>query len=248
MIPDIALHNIIKSCILAVRADYEANKAIPANTILWHLLNDAKVADTGKYKWYTQAIEIFIERSKHDTKHLETRLFFDRERASIPTVHVMMSGESKGKDGIGLDQGFNNEQVIGTTQRAVFNRQFDINANIIVTSDNSFETVIIYHVLKSMLISLSTHIQLVGFINPVISGRDISLSQEIAPNGLYARTINFTAGYELDVPEACLNQIVQSVWIQMNKINDVELDTPIGPGPITPTDGGNDDVTPIGTP
>jgi hypothetical protein len=248
MIPDIKLHEIVKSCLLAVRSDHEVNGGTPSDTILWHLLNSTKMADTGKYAWYEQAVEIFVNRTESHPKHLETRLFFDRERAAIPTIHIMMSGESKGADGIGLDVGYRPEQVIGDQQRPVYNRQFDINANIIVTSDNTFETVIIYHVLKSMIISLMTHIQLVGFINPNISGRDITLSQEIVPNGLYARTINFTAGYELDVPEACLNKIVQEVWIQMKNINDQPISPYIGAAPITPTSGGTDEVTPIDEP
>ena len=238
MIPDITLHEIIKSCLLAVRADYKANGGIKADTILWHLLNTGKVEDTGKYSWYNQAVEIFINRGETHPKYLDTRLFFDRERAAIPTVHIMMSGETKGADGIGMDEGFNQEQVIGGSQRAVFNRQFDINANILVTSDNTFETVIVYHVLKSMLISIMTHIQLKGFINPSISGRDITISQELVPNGLYSRAINFTAAYELDVPEVVLNKIVQSVWLEMSSINGVKLDAgSVSTGEIDPNSG-----------
>ena len=185
MIPDIKLHEIVKACIRALRADFDQNGSVPSDTIIWYLLNDQKMSDTGKFKWYEQAVEIFINRKESNPKYLDTRLFFDRERASVPTVHVMMSGENKGADGIGVDLGFRPEQVIGESQRSVFNRQFDINANIVITSDNTFETVIIYHVLKSMMISLMNHIQLVGFINPVISGRDITLSQELVPNGKF---------------------------------------------------------------
>lgn len=248
MIPDIKLHEIVKSCIKGLRADYDANKAVPSSTILWHLLNDTKMADTGKFKWYDQAVEIFINRKSDDPKYLDTRLFFDRERAAVPTVHVMMSGENRGANGIGTDLGYRPEQVNGDSQRPVLNRQFNINANIIVTSDNTFETVIIYHVLKSMMISITTHIQLVGFINPDLSGRDITLSQELVPNGLYARTINFTAGYELDVPEVMLNKIVSAVWIQMKSINGQEIAPQIGPGPLEAEDGGTTEVTPIDKP
>lgn len=233
MIPDLKLFQIVKICLVGLRADYEANSGNPEDTILFHLLNDTEVSDTGKYKWLEQATEIFITRDKDHTRFLDANLFFDRERAKIPTIHIMLSGESKGKDGIGMDEGFNPEQVIGDTQRPVLNRQFDINANIVVTSDNAFETVIITHVMKSMLIAISAHIQLSGFINPVIGSRDITLSQDLAPNGIFARSINFSAGYELSVPVVVLNQIISSVWFQMKKINGVTLDEPIGPGPIS---------------
>ena len=246
MIPDIQLHEIIKSCLLALRSDYETNGSVESDTILYHLLNTSKVEDTGKYNWYSQAVEIFINRGESHPKYLDTRLFFDRERASIPTVHIMMSGETKGADGIGLDEGFNEEQVIGGDQRAVLNRQFDINANIVVTSDNTFETVIVYHVLKSMLISIMTHIQLKGFINPSISGRDITISQELVPSGLYSRAINFTAAYELSVPEVVLNKIVQSVWLEMANINGVPLDAgSVSTGAIGPNSGSDNPDNPL---
>lgn len=242
MIPDIKLHTIIKSCLSALRVDYEANGSTESDTILYHLLNDSQVADTGKFQWFEQAKEIFINRDSNHPKYLDTNLFFNRERASIPTIHIMISGESKGMDGIAMDEGYNEAQVIGGDFRPVLNRQFNVNANIIVTSDNSFETVIIYHVLRSMLISISTHIQLSGFINPNISGRDITLSQEIAPNGVFARTINFTAGYELDVPEVVLNQIVSQVYFEMSSINDEELDDGSVTTGVIDADSGADDV------
>ena len=230
MIPDIKIHNIIKSCLVAIRSDYEINKATPSNTILWYLLNSSVMEDTGKYNWFTQGVEIFINRNENHTKLLDTRLFFDRERALIPTIHVMLSGETKGKDGIGVDIGFHQEVVVGDTVREVFNRQFDINANIVITSDTTFETLIIYHVIKSMLICLMTHIQLLGFINPMIGGKDLALSQEVVPNGVYARVLNFSAGYELSVPESQFRQIINTVWVQMKKIDDNAIPN-TGPGP-----------------
>jgi|SRR5690554_160201 len=240
MIPDIKLHEIVKACLGAIREDFAQNNGTPSDTILFHLLSTSKVKTLGKYNWYDQAVEIFINRDDNDPKYLDTRLFFDRERAAIPTIHIMVANESKGSDGIGIDLGFNDEQVIGSTQRPILNRQFNINANIVITSDNTLETIIVYHVIKSMIISLSTHIQLSGFINPTIGGGDITISQELVPNGIYARGINFSAGYELDVPEVVLNKIVSSVWVQMKSIEG-ETVVPIGPGPIPPekprTDG-----------
>ncbi len=245
MIPDIQLHNIMKSCLSALRSDFKANSSNESETILYYLLNSNEVEDTGKFNWYSQAVEIFINRDKDHPKFLDTRLFFDRERAAIPTIHIMLSGESKGHDGMGFDLGYKPEQVIGDSQRSVFNRQFDINANIIVTSDNTFETVIIYTVMKAMMISIVNHIMMKGFINPVISGRDITLSQEIAPNGIFARTINFSAGYEQSVPEVVLNKIVSSVWMEMSSVNNNPIDPgSISTGKIDPDDspdsGGND--------
>lgn len=243
MIPDIKLHEVIKMCLVAIRADYAANSGTAANTILYHLLNSTdKMDDSGKYVWLDQAIEIFITRDENHPKYLDSRLFFDRERASIPTIHVMMSGEQKGADGINFDEGFQAEQVINGTQRPVFNRQFDINCNIVCTSDNAHETVIIYHVIKSMLIAINRHIQYVGFINPVYGGRDITISQELVPSGIYARAISFSASYELSVPAVVLDTIISTVWIQMGSINGTTVTPPLGPGPITSTSPGSGDT------
>lgn len=223
MIPDIKLHEILKSCLVALRQDYSAAPT-PQDSILYYLLQDTKQSDTGKYKWFNEAVEIFITRDENHDKYLDTRLFFDRDRAAIPTIHIMLSGESKGKDGMGFDVGFNPETVVGENVQLVMNRQFDINANIVITSDNTFETIIIYHVMKSMLISLSTYVQLMGFINPVLGGRDININQDIVPNGVYARSLNFSAGYELGVPEACVTKIINQVNFCLANINGTEIE------------------------
>lgn len=245
MIPDIKLHEVVKSCLKAIRVDYAEYSATPSNTILYYLLNSSNNADTGRYKWYEQAVEIFINRNEHHPKYLDTRLFFDRERALIPTIHIMMSGESKGSDSIGIGLGSNPEQVIGDSQRGIHSKYFDINANIVITSDNTFETVLIYHVLKSMLVSILDHIQLLGFMNPILGGRDINISQDLVPNGVYSRALNFSAGYELTVPQPLVNKIVSSVWLQISKINDQTLTPPIGPGPVTPSLIGDDTAEPL---
>ena len=236
MIPDIKIHEIVKVCLSGIRSDYSEQSNLE-DTILYQLLSESKMPKTDKFRWFNESVEIFINRTKDHPKFLDTRLFFDRERASIPTIHIMVAGESKGKDGIGFDEGYRPEQVVGDKQRPVFNRQFDLNANIVITSDNTFETVIIYHVIKCMLISLNTHIQLLGFINPVIGGRDINISQDLVPNGVFARTINFSAGYELDVPEVVLNKIVSSVWFQLSNINNQPLEPGINSyAPVNPED------------
>lgn len=244
MIPDIKIHELIKSCIKSLRLDYESNTNFQ-DTILYQLLSPSQMINTGKYNWYNEGVEIFINRNENHPKYLDTRLFFDRERASIPTIHIIVSGESKGSDGIGFDEGFREEQVIGLDQRPIYNRQYSLNANIVITSDNAFETLIIYHILFSMLISINEHIQFVGFINPVFGSRDINISQDLVPNGVFAKSINFSANYELSVPRVVLSKIVSSVYFQMENINSTTLSTTISTGLVDTNTSPTDIVTNI---
>lgn len=209
MIPEIELQKIIDVAISIIRDDITQNGGVPSDTIIHYLL-DGEGSFEGKYDFYDQAVDIFKNKDEHNPRFLESRLFFDKERAAIPTIHIMANGENNNNNGIGVDQGFVGEHVngAGTSQRAVYNRHFDANFSIVITSDNSMETILIFYVLKAMLISAFDHIQLSGFVNPQISGRDINISQDLLPNGIFARSIDLKAGYELSVPANTFRSII----------------------------------------
>lgn len=218
MIPEIELQRVVDVAISVLREDITQNGGTPSNTILHYLLNGVGTFES-KYNFYTQAVEIF-SKDKHKPRFLESRLFFDKERANIPTIHIMSNSENNNNNGIGVDQGFRPEFInaAGTGQRSVYNRHFDANFSIVITSDNSMETVVIYHVLKAMLVSIIDHIQLAGFIDPQISGRDINISQEVVPNGVFARSIDFKAGYELSVPTSTFDTIITKFISLLNPV------------------------------
>lgn len=217
MIPEIELQRVIDSLLKALRADQTNNGGTPSNTILHYLLSESN-SFKGKYNFYDQAVEIFSTRGNNHPRYLDSRLFFDRERAPIPTIHIMANGENNNNNGLGVDQGFQDVQVIGGERREVYNRHFDANFSIVISSDNSMETIVIYHVIKSMLISIFDHVQLKGFVNPQISGRDINISQDVVPSGVFARAIDFKAGYELPVPTHYLTTIINKVIFEINPI------------------------------
>jgi len=209
MIPEIELQRVIDVALKIIRNDITQNGGTPSDTILHYLLNQVGSFE-GKYNFYDQAVDIFSTKNKHNPRFLETRLFFDKERASIPTIHVMANGENDNNNGIGVDQGYMDQQTngLGTAIRPVYNRHFNANFSIVITSDNSMETILIFYVLKAMLISAFDHIQLSGFVNPTISGRDINISQDLVPNGVFARSLDLKAGYELSVPANTFKSII----------------------------------------
>lgn len=193
-IPEFQLKKIVDAILLYIRTDYNANGD---DSHLAKLVNG--IVDS-KIDVYNQAKEIFINRYGKSDKELRCNYFFNSQRASIPTIHIMLSEDNKGMDGIGVDEGYNDtvyDLVLKTTNN-VYNRAFDSVMSLVITSDNSFETIIIYHILRSCLVSVFNDLQFAGIQNPKLSGGTLNINPELVPLSIFYQVINI--GYFYDVP------------------------------------------------
>lgn len=195
-IPEFRLKTIIDAILLYIRLNYEEYEDD------CHLADLVNGLSYEKYNLYTQAKEIFINRYG-DTKELKSNLFFNSERASIPTIHIMLSEENKGPDGISVDENYNDivyDQVLKTTKE-IYNRAFESMMSIVITSDNSFETILIYHILRSCLISAFHDLPFAGIQNPKLSGGTLNINAELVPLDIFYQVINIAYFYDVPAPQ-----------------------------------------------
>lgn len=217
-IPILKVKKFVDLLIEFVKTDYES-KSDKTKSFLYRVLSDNT---SDGWDFYQNGIEIFV-RGDDDKRKLETRLMFDRSRAGLPTIHVREPAKNKGSyDGIGFfdDEIVVNESTgldeqnqplpstISSTARKTFSSQFDI----MITSGNSLECVLIQEVLESaMLASLDTltipFFELVDF-----TSKELMMSDETERNQLFIKSITLNIQYQKDgIPKLYTEENVKKI-------------------------------------
>lgn len=209
LIPEIVIQTTIQQLLDFVKRDYNG-EVDKTNTFLYKAFFGQKV---GNFDYYEQAKDLFL-RDKNHPKEIGVRMFFDRSRAHLPTIHLSLPSEQGGEgDGIGFDQGYQ-ENIFNSTEReitTVYNRNFNTQYNIIISSDNTFETLLIYHTLRALLISTYESLEMNGLRNPKFGGRDLQLNSDIIPPNVYIRALTLDVFYEIAIPKYVSDKIISNI-------------------------------------
>jgi len=198
-IPEIILQDVIKKLLAYVRTDY-ANKVDKEQTILYYLLNDQVLR---KYNFFEEAKSVFITKDT-DQRHIAVNMMFNRDRQAVPTIHIMLPSENETDMTLGIGEGerlYITDQDDTSLVRKTFNKRFRSNYNIVVTSENANEVILIYHVLRSLLISANPHFNLKGLYNIKLGGRDLQINPDLVPSHIFMKSISFDCEYEVGAIE-----------------------------------------------
>jgi hypothetical protein len=85
--------------------------------------------------------------------------------------------------------------------RETTSRRFSVHYNAVVTSNNSYEVVLLYHILKACFLSYDNSLEVSGLQEIKISGQDLQLMEEIVPANCFTRALGIELTYELTVPD-----------------------------------------------
>lgn len=210
LIPEVKILEIIDIAIKTVEIDYYST-IDTKSTLLYKIFGGNKI---GKFDFFEQAKDIFLRSVDHPRK-IATRMLFDTSRAGLPTIHVTMPAENASSDGIGIDEGYVDSELDTVHKKVIttYTRGFDTTYNCIITSDNATEVLCIYHLLKSMLISIFDTIEFSGIRNVKLSGQDLQINSELVPINLYSRGIGISCLYEQSVPKVQKDDLIKSVEV-----------------------------------
>lgn len=224
-IPEIILFDVLKLILNTVRVDLKETRE-EKETIFYKLFYGTKFPDIG-LDFYSNAKEIFL-RDKSHPRYLDIRLFFNADRAAIPTIHINLPSESDAGGGLGVDEGYNgtNYNQLENSISQNHTRAFNTIYNIIVTSDNSDEVLIIYHALRAFLISMMDILDLNGLRNPKLGGSDLQFNPELVPANIFIRNISLNCFYEITVPSIIKQKIINKIkLISLGITEETELNT-----------------------
>jgi len=217
LIPELILYNTIDNVLNLIRDDFQ-NKSNEKDTILYKIFNGTR---EGVFDFYKQSKVIFLQKNDSPRK-LEVCMFFNSERAAVPTIHINLPQESSGEDGIGIDEGFASPHYSfegNTKYTPTYTRRFDSMYHAIVTSDNTMEVILIYHFLRYIMISIFDHISLSGLENPKLSGQDLNIYSEIIPENVFIRGLGISFSYDVKALSLFDKDMVKNLIFCQKEVN-----------------------------
>lgn len=223
-ISELVVFNTVKGVLTYIREDWKSNTD-KTQTFLYDLWNGVKIG--ANYDCYSQVQELFLKEDA-EQRVLDVRLFFDAARAPIPTIHITLPSETGGGDGIGVDVGYEEPEFddVAGEFKLVNNRMFNASYNIVISSDNSMEVVMIYHTLRAALISAFEHIELAGLRNPKLSGGDLNINSDLIPPNIFMRVITISAAYDIAIPQLFAQKMAKKIILSNtdNLVSDIVVD------------------------
>lgn len=209
----IKIKKLVDTLIAYVKEDYEAH--CPSNTPESFIERCFDEFDEDGGVIYSETAKDIFFRDQSTNRKLETRLMFDRDRALLPTIHVREPAKSKGaQDGVGnMGEDFfiNGDTTYQHERRRSFNSQFEL----MITSGNRHEVIIIEEVIVGLLLSIQDTIALnTPFYLFELSVRELMANNELIPTPLFIKSIMLNVGYDKIYPDITemdkINRIVFS--------------------------------------
>lgn len=234
LVPEVILYHTLNSVIALLKSDYE-QYVDKSQTILWGLL---KTDDMGmelqmnRFNYYDVGVALFVtNQAPNIARKLEVSVGYNHLRAGMPTIHIMLPSETKQENGLGNGEGYmdtvqfpEDETITPNTQ---FKRNFtnvtESNYNLVITSDNSSETVLLYHVLKNTLFAAFEAFEFRGLRDVKFGGQDLQFSNEFMPPDVFHRGISLAFFYESSVNALVREKLVVSIAVDNTPVEDEEI-------------------------
>lgn len=213
LLPEVIICKALESIVKLLRDDLSNNR--DDGTILYRLLGvdeEGNALKLNLYNFYEQAKKIILT-----PENLSVNFGYNQETAKQISLHIILPSE-QGKSSIGGDEGYLDEESFNPTTgaketvRGQFTSMFDCTYQVMITGYNQSEVNLVYNILKSMLLMLYEHLELMGLRVPTFSGNDIVMQDDLTPVPIFHKVINISFTYELTVPKILREYIAKSFW------------------------------------
>lgn len=225
----IKVKRLIESLVSFVKVDYQSKlqEGFVNESFLYRCFDQDDFIE--KVNYLQTAIELFT-RPVTDSRVLEIRLLFDRDRATLPTIHVREPAKMKGQsDGIGFigeqlflnDQRFDEEDepILPNTYTYSVRRSFSSQYELLITSANRHEVLIIEEVIMALLMGGQDMLSSVlPFDLNQVSVRELMFNDNLSPN-VFIKAINLNVTYDKVYPEIVDNPIIQKILFEHQLLN-----------------------------
>lgn len=200
MLPEQRLKAIIDFFLENINDDY-----------LYKLFGGLTFGD-GSYSYFENASALFLKRVDHP-RQVDCNMFFNTERQGLPTIHIALNQDYPGEgNGLGFDP---NEDIFDDeTYEVSKSRIYAARYNIICTSDQTFEVLLMYNTLKAFLQGNVELLELNGLQNVRFSGQDLILTDYLMPANIYARGFVIDCLYEFKAPPLMEKQSLANMFLQ----------------------------------
>lgn len=218
--PEIVIYNTLTAIVQLLRDDLH-DQIDEKQTILYRILGvdeDGRDIQMNLYNYYRQAKKMILH-----PQNLTVNFGYNQEVAKIISLHILMPSESA-TAAIGEDEGYMTEDVLGedgkkrATQQS-FTQMYDSTYQIMITSNNGSEVNVVYNILKSMLLMLVPHLELMGLRVPTLSGNDIVMREEYTPVPIFHKVLNLSFKYEHTVPQLFQQEVARRFFFCLRMVD-----------------------------
>lgn len=194
--PELIIYNFIKTIQKILKKDFEENldKSKTLLNSLFEKDRDEKKLQLETYDHLKQAEKILI------SKGFAVNLGYNTEVSKMGCVHILLPSENSQPTGIGGNDGYQEDLEFDDSFSPIFSQSFSTTYNLLISSENSLEVLMIYNFLKASFLSLHEHLELYGFQNLKMGGNDIQMQQDLVPTNIYHRSLTISFDYEMIIP------------------------------------------------
>lgn len=204
ILPDIILCRTLESIVKLLRNDLMENRENEHESILYKILGvdeEQKPLKWNFVNFFKQAKKIVL-----DENNLSVNFGYNFETSSPICMHIILPSE-QGKMCIGADEGYVGERDEEGNLQLYHTEMYETTYQIMITSTNSTEVTLVYNIMKSMLLMLVDHLDLLGLRCPTFSGNDIVMQDDLTPVPIFHRVLNISFTYEHNVPKITKDKI-----------------------------------------
>lgn len=218
ILPEIILYNGLKTILKVVKDDFSNNQL--QDTILYACFakdeNDKDI-QIENFNYLEQSIAIFANKNKE----LEISLGYNMQVSGQPHIHILLPSEQGKNLLIGASENYQPDlqRNNGEELAEQFSNSYDATYQLMITSENSSEAVLIYHFLKAMMLSLYYHFELSGLRDPKWSGQDVSIQQDLIPAHIFHRALGVSFWYEITIPNLITKKLIKGINLTSIIIN-----------------------------
>ena len=221
LLPEFVIQRTLVTIVKMLRDDLEENKGDETQSLLYKILGLDEQGQALKLNLY----DVFKQAKKivQTKQNLSVNFGYNQEVANIISMHILLPSE-QGSMTIGADEGYLEEDVfdddgnkIGVQQ--YYTQTYESTYQIMITSNNSAEVNVVYNILKSMLLMLVPHLELMGLRLPTLSGNDIVMQDDLVPVPIFHKVLNLSFKYEHNVPKLTQERIAKQFYVTMRMID-----------------------------
>lgn len=153
----------------------------------------------GNINYFNTMRDLIANRYSEESKRkFPIKMGFDFNENEMPMLNLVLPNEEPYLKQVGTEGGVH---VRGDETQMPENAQGSMSMyNLVVSSNNMNEVVVIYTALKAIMLSGIDQFSLRGLIDIEFSGRDLTMDYELKPLAFHHRTIGMRFGYEQYAP------------------------------------------------
>ena len=221
LLPELVIHRTLVTIVKMLRDDLEENNGDETQSLLYKILGVDEQGQALKLNLY----DVFKQAKKivQTKQNLSVNFGYNQEVANIISMHILLPSE-QGSMTIGADEGYLEDDIfdddgnkIGVQQ--YYTQTYESTYQIMITSNNSAEVNVVYNILKSMLLMLVPHLELMGLRLPTLSGNDIVMQDDLVPVPIFHKVLNLSFKYEHNVPKLTQERIAKQFYVTMRMID-----------------------------